>query len=189
MIEFDKSTHQYTFGGIQIPSVTQIIPKPQFYCTPEQLESARIDGEENHSLIKMFWDTRQTGSEPILEALDTWIGNNTGMIGELVQHETPMFSKKYNYAGKPDAIFEKAVIDFKRNPGNNKIHALQIAAYHALAVENKIIQKNKVHLILWFDGSKFRAKNVYDPCAEWIFISLVKKYYIDKEFGQWMNSN
>jgi hypothetical protein len=185
---FDDINHVYTMDGIRVPSVTGLLPEQDFHCTPEQLEAARIDGEENHSLIKMFFDTGDTAGEPMLVSLSEFITENASMIGSLVQYEKPLFSERHQYAGKPDAIFEKCIIDFKRSPGDAKRHALQLAGYHTLAIENKIITKNKIWLILVYTGKKFTVKNVYDPQAESIFISLVKKYYIEKGVEQWIAS-
>jgi hypothetical protein len=68
---FDRERHEYKIAGVRVPSVTEIIPKQDFFCTPEQLERARQEGEDNHSMIKMFWDTRDTGGDPMLEALES----------------------------------------------------------------------------------------------------------------------
>jgi hypothetical protein len=114
---------------------------------------------------------------------------NKSLVGSIVMYEEPLFSIKHKFAGKPDAVFSKAIIDFKRSPGDTKIHALQLAGYHTLAKENHIAPATKIWLILWFDGKKFKAKNVYDIRAENIFLQLVKKYYIDQEITSWMNKN
>jgi hypothetical protein len=188
MNTFDRDKHEYRIGESPVPSVTQIIPKPDFYCTPEQLEAARVEGEENHSMIKMFFDTG-AGSDPMIISLIDWLEENKNMTGDIVLYEKALFSKKHSFAGKPDAIFSKAIIDFKRSYGNKKLHALQIAGYHSLAIENRIISKSKVWLILVYNGKKFTAKNVYDPQAESIFISLVKKYYIERGLEIWMSRN
>ena len=85
------------------------------------------------------------------------------------------------FAGTPDAIFENAIIDWKRQPGNSKIHALQISAQHLLALKDKIIKPCKKWLVVWYDkeSGKFKSRNVYNDIAEQIFIGIVKKYYID----------
>lgn len=189
MNHYDDEKHIYTMGGAIVPSVTRIVPKPDFFCTPEQLEAAREDGEENHSMIKMYWDTLETFGDPMLEALAAWVDENRALVGDMVLYEKPLYSERHRYAGKPDAIFSKAVIDFKRTFGNKRLHALQTAGYHALATENKIIPKTKTHLILVYNGKVFKAKNVYDPQAEAVFLSLVKKYYIEEELKKWMNKN
>lgn len=189
MNEFDKINHRYTISGIPVPSVTDLLPDRNYYCTPEQFEAARLEGEENHSLIKMFFDTGMAGKNTMLLALAQWLDENKEIIGNLVLYEKPLFSEKRMFAGKPDAVFSKALIDFKRTFGDKKIHALQLGGYHPLSVFNGIIKKTKTWLVLWFDGEKFKARNVYDPAAEDIFLSLVKKHHIEKGVKQWMNSN
>jgi hypothetical protein len=39
-------------SGKGVPSVTELLPERKFFCTPEQLERARIDGEENHRQLE-----------------------------------------------------------------------------------------------------------------------------------------
>lgn len=186
MNTYDPATHEYRMSGALVASVTKVLPEQKFYCSAEQLEAAREDGEETHDLINMFFDTGSPGSNPMLNALARWIDKNP-QIGNLVLHERPLFSVKHRYAGRPDAIFEKAIIDFKRSRGNSKYHALQLGGYHAMAIENNIIKKTKTWLILWFDGKEFKSVNVYNEKAERVFIDLVHRYYIDKAVKEYFN--
>lgn len=184
-MKFDKDNHAYTIDGVSVPSVTQVLPEQNFYCSSRQLEVARIEGEENHSMIKMYYDTGST-ADPMLAALDTWIKENSGMLGEIVLYEKSVYSKKHKFAGRPDAVYEKAVIDYKRTMGNPRYHALQLAGYHIAAVESQIIKKNKIWLVAWYDGEKFRAKNVYDSTAEAVFIALLERYKYDQIYKNYM---
>lgn len=184
---FDPDAHIYTADGVAVPSVTQLLPEQDFHCTIEQLETARLDGIERHSMMKMYNDTGKSYGDEFLIALDAWIATNAMITGKLIAYEVPLYSARHRYAGKPDMIFERAIVDLKRGPGNKKIHALQLAAYHLLAVENKIIGKNKMHLVIWHDGD-IKGRNVYDNQAEDIFLSLVKKYYISEGVDAWMRT-
>ena len=186
MNKFDPEKHEYTVDEIRYPSITELLPKQNFFMPADELEIRREEGSENHSLIKMFFDTRETFNDPMLAALEKWLNENKAMLGELLLYEEPLFSEKHKFAGTPDAIFEKAIIEFKRTLINKYYHALQIAAQQILAKENKIMNKTKVWLVLWYDGEKFKSRNVYNPRAEEIFVSLVKKYYIDQAVEKYL---
>lgn len=186
---YDDVHHVYTLDGERLPSVTGVLPEQRFFCTPEQLEAARDDGDENHSLIKMYFDTGETGDNPLLISLAEWITENRSMLGDIVAYETPLASKSFKFAGKPDAIFSKAIVDWKRNPGDKKREALQLGGYHRLAFENKLTAKTRRHIIAWYDGKKFKCRNVWDVMAEDVFLALVKKYHIEKEVERWMKKS
>ncbi len=167
------------------PSVTQVLPKIDFYCTPSQLEAARQDGIVNHELIEKYFNSNgDTFGDPYLEKFDEFYHNN--MSWNVLQCEQRLYSDKHKFSGKPDVIFEKGIVDIKRTFYNAKYHALQLAGYSLLSKENKILSTKKWYVI-YFDG-EFKIKNVYNPQAEDIFLSLVRKYYIDAAVENYLKS-
>jgi hypothetical protein len=188
MLKFDADNHIYTAGGVRVPSVTQLLPEQKYFCTPEQLEAARVDGVDNHAMIKMFLDTGETYGEPYLIAFAEWLKSAESVTGPVVQYETMLYSKKHRYAGTPDIICQNGIIDIKRSFSNAKQHALQIAGYMILAKENNIIPKNKIWLIAWYDGQEFKAKNVFNIHAEAVFMSLVSRWHIDATIKNYMEA-
>jgi hypothetical protein len=186
MFNYNEDTRVHTLDGIIIPSVTQVLPETNFYCTPEQLEAARDEGIDNHSAIKMYHDTGATFGNPLLIAYEEWIKENAGMLGNLKYYEIPMYSKK-GFCGKPDAIYEYAILDFKRGPGDKKRRALQLSGYSILAHEN-IKLKTKIWISAYFNGKKIIAKNIYDPQAENIFMSLVRKWQIEQTIKNYLEA-
>lgn len=190
---FDTESHTYSHGDIVFPSVTQILPESKFYCSHDQLEHARDDGIEKHSMIKSLLDSERAGyvfwGNDFTDAFCKWKKDNFATLGKVVEHEKPMISKKHKFAGTPDIVFERAIVDLKRSPGNWKRHSLQLSGYLILAVENGLIKKTKSLIVLWYDGREFKHKNVFDPLAESLFISLVKKHYINQEVEKWMRGN
>jgi|SRR3990172_1086149 len=184
MNKYDSQIHKYFIDDNEIPSVTQIIPKQNFYVSDKRLEETRQEGSEIHSLIKYYFDTGYIGDNTMLKSLDEWLNKNKELTGELLFYEKPLFQEHYKFAGKPDAVFENCIIDFKRSFGNKKNHALQLAGY------NILINKNIDNwFILFYDEikNKFYKRSVFDFTATNIFLSLVEKYYIDKNFNLWMN--
>ena len=185
MFEYNDERHEYKIDGEIVPSVTQIIPDQQFYCTPEQLEAARVEGNDNHSLIKMYFDTRDTFGIQYLIDFKKWLNDNKEMLGELILYERPLPSKKMMFAGTPDIFLEKANVDVKRSLGNLRYHALQIAGYNILRKEHNI-KPSKKWLILWHNGEKFQMKNCYNPQAGGMFKSLLLKNRIEQEYKKYM---
>lgn len=190
-VDFDDSKHLYSVGGRAIKlSVTGILPKPEFFCTPEELEKARQEGKDNHSMIKMYHDTGgETCDSPFLVAYDTFIRENEPVLGKFMYCERPLYSEKDDYAGTPDLIFTKALIDLKRTIGDKRYHALQLAGYHALAHENQILPpKFNRWLVLTYDGNDFRLVNVYNDKASDVFKMLLRKRKIEINVSNYFNT-
>lgn len=185
-IKFNEELHEYSVEGTTYPSVTQVLPKINFYCTKAQLEHARQDGIETHSKIKLFLDTRKTYGDPILEAFEDWLLSNESLVGQPVKWEHPMVSSKHKFAGTPDIIFEKALVDVKRSFQGPRRHSLQTAGYNILTREAKILD-TKIHLIVYPDKGVYKAVNVYNPMAEGIFLSCVKQWYLKQQINNYIN--
>ena len=185
MNTFDQETHTYGINGVIVPSITQLLPKEDYYVSKEKLERMKQEGIDSHSMIKMFFDTGKTFDDPMLQALSKFLKENKLALGELLLYEKPLYSEKYLFAGTPDAVFENGIIDFKRSFSDKKRHALQLAGQSILAKENSIT-KTKRHFITWYDGEMFKYKNVYNSEAENIFLLLVKDHYIGQSINKYL---
>jgi hypothetical protein len=186
MNRYDPATHKYYIGDEQVPSVSAIIPKQQLWVSKERLEVIKNEGLENHSLIKMYYDTGETMGNEMLIALDKFISKNGGCFGNKLLHETPLYSVKHKFAGCPDVVYEMAIIDFKRSFINSEIHALQIAGYYLLAKENGLFKKCDSWMIMWYDGNKFKCKQVYNQQAESIFFTCLKAHGLNKIINNYL---
>lgn len=178
---FDKETHTYYINGIPVPSITQLMPEKEFFVSPERLEETRKEGEDNHSLIKMYLDTGEIFNEPMLFALDIMLKEHEKEFGKKVLWETPLYSEHWMFAGTPDLIMENAIIDFKRSFSNKYYHSLQLAAQYLLygtEITNWYIAVYK--------NSKFKLYPVYQPEADSMFLKLVDKYYIDQSINKYL---
>lgn len=180
---YNPDTHEYFIDGVRVPSVTEIIPPPDFsFVSPEYLEQCRIEGEEDHSKIRMYFDTHDTFGDPYLQRFEAFLKENEGELGRLIMYETPQFSNKHRFAGTPDIIFEHAILDVKRKPNNTKRHALQLAGYSLLV--DGAHQRDR--FIVWDDGEKFHMRDVFRPVADDIFLKLVERYYINQAYEEYM---
>ena len=186
-MKYDPEKHEYTLNDKRLFSVTEVLPKMDFHCSPERLEETHIYGVENHGMIKLFLDTGDTFDDPYIMAFSEWLDENYPVLGKLLYHEQPMLSIKHAFAGTPDIIFEKAIVDNKRSFGDKKIHALQLAGYYLLARE-KGIKKTKTWLIISFTNGKFKARNVYDDRAENIFLACLNRYKNDQLIDSYLKS-
>ncbi len=177
---FDKHEYNLILGDKRerVPSVTSIIPKQDYHCTPEQLDTARIEGSTNHELIKSYFDSGFTYGDEYLELFHEFMKSNSDLFGHVIQYENALISEKHKFGGTPDIICSKCIIDIKRSFGDPAIHALQLAGYHVLATEHKIIKPCKKWYIVWRDGNSFKMKNVWNNYAEGVFLSLIKIHYI-----------
>lgn len=189
---YNPETHQYFIDDIEVPSVTQLLPKQDFYCSEEHLENCRIEGDENHSLIKMYNDTKKTFDLPYLIAFDKFMIENQKKFGELLYYEKPLFFKNnsYQFGGTPDMVFNNIILDVKRRPGNSKYHALQFSGYDILANKNDGAGP-KGWFICWYDEEKneFKKRNVYNDKAEAAFMALLRNYYNNKFIEQYFKSD
>jgi CRISPR/Cas system-associated exonuclease Cas4 (RecB family) len=178
MLEYDDKTHEYKVDGVIVPSVTQLLPKQNFHVSDEILNNLSIEGSTNHEMLRIYHESGNTMEDPYLIEFDSFIKENTVKFEKLLAYEKPLFSKKLKFAGTPDMIFKNSIVDLKRSRGNKKYHSLQLAGYNILAHENGF-PKTKNQYIMYMDNGKFKLVNVYNEMAEDIFISLVKKYYIE----------
>lgn len=185
MLEYDDKTHEYKVDGVIVPSVTQLLPKQNFFVTAEILDKLAMEGSTNHEMLRLYHETGNTMGDSYLLQFDSFMKENEKKFGRLLMYESPLHSKKLNFAGTPDMIFEKAIVDLKRTKGDKKYQSLQLAGYSILAHENGF-SKNKNQYIMYMDNGKFKLVNVYNDMAEDIFISLVKKYYIEKVVNQYL---
>jgi hypothetical protein len=184
-IEFDPATHTYRVDGKVYPSVTQLLPKQEYYVSDERLAECADEGTAIHKEISDFMKTGESTS-PYTDAMQSFLDEHKEIEG-FVCSEEPMFSVK-GFCGTPDLVFENAIVDVKRTFGNKKIHALQTAGYQQLVFENGISKKTKLHYILVLhDDGTYDVTNVYNDQAATVFESLVQRYKIDRVIEYYMN--
>lgn len=186
-IIIEPVTHQYWVDGKHFPSVTQLLPKQDYFISDERLAECADEGTANHAAVE---DMIRTGvsSCGYTDAVQKFMSDIKGEIGGIVLCETPLASAK-GFAGTPDMIFENGIVDLKRTFGDRKIHGLQTAGYGILAVENGIIKETKKHYILVaHEDGTYKTWNVYNPQAKSVFESLIAKYKIEQHINYYLKS-
>ena len=191
MNRYDPDEHKYYINEKEVPSVTGVIPKPDGFnfVKPDIMEKAREDGNENHSMLKLYSDTGETYKDPMLMAVDNWIKKTSKKIGNPICWEIPLFSEKHKYGGTPDIVFEHGIVDLKRSFVSARYHALQCAGLDYLAYEEGIIKKRtKQWWILEWNGEKLIPHAVYNIMAEPVFIGLVKDWHIMLAYNNYIGA-
>jgi hypothetical protein len=155
MLSFDAGSHQYTWDGIVVPSVTQIIGEwrrisvygVEYYCNRftghvidvETFTAAGHRGTAIHTGAKMIAEGKQLDLSvlhpsllnPILE-FQRWMEMTCPVIDII---EVPMYSERHGFAGTPDIIAsigrKLCVIDIKTG-SSYAMAGVQTAAYAQL---------------------------------------------------------
>ena len=186
-VEFDPVNHIYRVGGKILPSVTQLLPKQDYYVSDDRLAECAEEGIANHAAVE---DMIKTGvsSCGYTDAVKRFMDELRDIIGCLIGCEIPLASKK-GFAGTPDLIFENGIVDLKRGLRDKRIHALQTSGYNLLAVENGLIKPTKQqYILIAHDDGTYDAVNVYNSMAEGVFLSLVQKHKIEKTLEYYLKS-
>jgi hypothetical protein len=168
--------------GVFYPSVSEIVRyghPDQFFCTPEQLERARIQGVENHQLVENYFEFGDTFGIKYLEVFDAWFKG----IGLKNPHpEERIDDDALRVSGKPDMFFlqEGVLMDLKRTIGDPEKHALQLAGYSIL-IENKYHVEVTNWKIIQVMKTKVKVLDLseYYTVARNRFLILLARFYVE----------
>ena len=106
-VTFEPNYHIYTFGGMVVPSITQILTAEGFVDTSHYDEWSRDKGSMVHLAChyeltgELDYDTVDNEIVPYLTAFSKFI-RESGFKVE--RSEVPAINKTYGYAGTPDLI-------------------------------------------------------------------------------------
>ena len=133
MVEYNDSIHEYTLGGIHIPSVSELL-KPvtgEFACAPMYAER----GTAVHNLTEL-WDIGlyfpELADDELMTYMMAYEDFHDQHEVEVIQLEQIVFNRELMYAGRLDRIWlidgEKHLTDIKTG-GKYKQHIFQLCAY------------------------------------------------------------
>jgi K+/H+ antiporter YhaU regulatory subunit KhtT len=164
-LTFDEETHKYTFEGIEIPSVTQIITETHNALDnipTSILENASERGKAVHQAIEFYNKYKFANIDEehklYFEAYKKWKNENEKMIAQ-IESEIKVFHKIQYYAGTADMLIttadnQKIIVDIKTTANLDLNYvALQLSAYKE-ALESQNIKIDKLY-VLWLkkDGT------------------------------------
>ena len=197
-LSFTEDTHEYRWGDHVVPSVTGIIGELRkvtlgryeyfvnvFTSNVIDAETIRAAGDTGTAIHKacgiilehghdaLDWDGLDPDLIPPLQQFEKWMED---WEPEIILVETPMYSKKYGYAGTSDIIAriprlkkKVAVTDIKT--GAFSMVGPQTSAYTQLYKEEykdkSSIERAVLHLPK--DGSDYTYKVLENHASDWNF--------------------
>ena len=133
MVEYNDSIHEYTLGGIHVPSVSELL-KPvtgEFECDPKYAER----GTAVHNLTEL-WDTGlyfpELADDELMTYMMAYEDFHDQHDVEVVEMEQIVFNPTLMYAGRLDRLWmidgDEHLTDIKTG-GKYKQHIFQLCAY------------------------------------------------------------
>ena len=153
-LHFDKALHSYTYNGVRVPSVTQIL-QAEGFTHPYNGNTAASRGTRIHSATRAFDNMDIPVQLPeaergYLEAYINW-QKETKLDTHFVEIEKPRYNEELHFAGTPDRISENGTIYDIKTGRPEKTHGLQLAGYALLHI--KEVTATRVNIYLVNDGS------------------------------------
>jgi hypothetical protein len=191
MLTFAAETHQYRWDNRIVPSVTQVLQQVQDFSMValEVLERKRQIGVALHAAIEMGDELDPDSLDelvvPFYRAWRSFMAD-TGYKPRL--NEQPIYSVKYNYAGKPDTVGKlgrrEALIDYKSAWDLHPATGPQTAAYLNGAYEMDLCDRDlpRFALQLRHNGT-YRLEPLTDPNDFSVFLSMLSIYNWKKRHG------
>jgi hypothetical protein len=148
-LEFDAEKHEYSVGGVVVPSVTQALKVLGGYerVPPAVLERKRLLGSAVDAAIQLDLsdDLDADSLHPdVRQYLEGWwaFRRDSGLNPSATAMQEQMFHPELRYAGTPDIRTTIAkctsVIDVKCTHAIEKSFGPQLAAYQQLYIANGI---------------------------------------------------
>lgn len=168
MLAFDEATHTYTWNGVVVPSVTQVLkPLTNYNMIPaDKLEVARQKGNAVHRLVELHSngdldrETLPAWMVPVLASWEQFVAD-TGF--EVIFSEHRVYSTTYAYAGTFDLYGQMrdgdALIDVKRSFMAGSVIGLQLAGYkNALCEQERMGKQAKRYALKLNENGPYRLE-------------------------------
>ena len=161
---YEPKDHKYTLGNIELLSVTKILSVISDYSHSNQ--NAMDRGSYIHKSTEMF-EKGTLDFDKLESDIQMQVKNWSNFILEWklykaeVLIETPLYSGRYFYAGRPDRIYftdkEIIIVDIKSG-GQYKSDFYQLIAYYNLVMENLYLKNG---ILKTPESKPIRLLNVY----------------------------
>lgn len=174
MLTLDEATHTYTYNGVVVPSVTQVLkPLTNYDMIPaDKMEIARQKGTAVHKMVELHAngdldvDTLPDWMRPVLAQWEKFVGD-TGF--EIIFSEHRVYHPTYGYAGTLDLYGQMrgvgALIDIKRSFFAGPVIGYQLAGYRsALYASEKVGIKAKRYALRLNENGHYRLEPFTDNC-------------------------
>lgn len=131
-LTFDEAKHEYRFNGRLLLSTTQILQLAGIIDPTKYAPGAAQNGSEGHAACEMYdlmgeWpsDGKMRGYVTAWAAFQQHKGLKPGCW---IAIEQPQCSEKFGFAGTPDRLGERLIVDIKCGV-KERWHRIQSAAY------------------------------------------------------------
>lgn len=180
------------YGAVDLPSVTQLLPKQNFFVSDERLEELAAEGTANHAEVEEMLKT-SVSTSPLTDAVQKFINNDVKQLGlgKLLYFEQPLISEKNKFKGKPDMVFENGIVDLKRSISNKNYHALQLAGYELLCMDAGIYSEDlncTSFILVATPQGQYGLHRVYTSMAGKVFRMLLNRHYTNIFIENYLNS-
>jgi hypothetical protein len=188
--------------GVKYPRVSNILPKQDFSNIPVSvLENARIEGQANHMLLKMFHSNcarhvfQDRFTNPLLDSYVKYIKDfyDDGWRPFLYEHA--LYHPKLLYAGTPDVVWKRDreffIVDCKRTIGNPKLVGLQISAYVLMVrkLYPNLIDQRAYHFAFEEKNGQLIRRHCVDRFSEKIFLQCLDVYKAKENIENYLQNN
>ena len=116
------------------------------------------------------------------DALDSWWGTNEPKV---LKNEVELYSDKYGYAGRCDAIVdingEDWVLDYKTGKSIYKEVGLQLSAYRHALIEMGVVQDVKMGVLLLMVTGEYQFKETNDSIENFVNVMKVWRWSRGRE--------
>lgn len=189
-LTFDEPSHQYRYGGVLVPSVTQVLEDDGLIIPSYPSGPYRVRGSRVHKATHLWEDginlnTYDIGLD-ILPYILSYIRLMEDLKWEWLKVEDRMFHPLLGYAGTADRLRRIPCIADLKTGSTNKETGLQLAGYVMLALQDPEIQKawgnvketevERVKFELQKDGAKAKMTHYSDPLDFEVMRGLIAKY-------------
>ena len=181
---FDEENHIYTLDGVRVPSVTQILQGAGLVSfnavNPDILERAQKFGSASH-LACALDDKNQLDMKSLDPALLPYLENWRQFkkdfgITEFAEIEKQVFSKRYQYAGCLDRLWENTLIEIKTSTSIPITTGLQLIGYQTAYREMTKIRIKRRLCVQLLEGT-YKLQEYKDKTDKTAFLSCVNLYH------------
>ena len=186
-VTFQEDGHLYfNEHGIQVPCVSNILEhfgiSDFSQVNPRVLEAARDFGSNVHKTCELYDKDDLAECDPQIQPyLDEWNKfkeDNNIAWDDFSLIEQPLYSEIWGFAGTPDRLYGKILIDIKSG-AETVAHQIQLALYQILIEENLEI-KVKEQWSVYLKPNKYRRVSQKDKTDLSISKSLIQIYNFKK---------
>lgn len=187
VLQFDPAAHAYTFGGVRVPSVTQVLrPLYSFDGIPLGVLNAKAAlGTAVHRACELFDnddldEESEAGARaliPIAGYLDGYKRFKADKRLSIVANEQRLFHPVHRYAGTIDRRYAMEGhiwdVDLKSTVSMSPIVGIQTAAYTEMFRANGFTQPARRGALQLFPDGNYKLWEFTDPSDFSVFLSLL----------------